>query len=85
MTTAQDHPRRAGGKKAKKPSRSTYMLDRYTNAAPDFTERIVAGGTTSSMVNAAAIQRQREAEAQRAIDEFDRKWAEASGRNHGSQ
>lgn len=61
------------------------MLDRYTNAEPDFTERIAAGGTSHTMVNAAATQRQREAEAQRAINEFDRRWAQASNGNHASQ
>ncbi|KAK7926465.1 hypothetical protein PG985_003463 [Apiospora marii] len=83
MTIAQDRPKRGGNKKAKKSSRSTCMLDRYTDADPDFTERIAAGGTSHGMFNAAAIQRQREAEAQRAIDEFDRKWAEASRGSHG--
>ncbi|KAK8120002.1 uncharacterized protein PG998_004628 [Apiospora kogelbergensis] len=69
--TSQDRPKKGGNKKAKQPS---YMLGRYTDAKPDFTERIEASRASSGAVDAAVVRRQREAEASRAIDEFDRKW-----------
>jgi len=57
------------------------MLARYTDAEPDFTERIEASRASYGMADAAVIRLQREAEANRAIEEFDRKWKEASSKN----
>ncbi|KAK7996385.1 hypothetical protein PG989_004425 [Apiospora arundinis] len=79
--TTQDRPRKGSGKKSKK---TPYMVGRYIEAEPGFTERMAAGRTNYGMVDEAAIQQQRQAEAKRAIDEFDLKWKEASSANHKS-
>ncbi|KAK8104906.1 hypothetical protein PG999_008265 [Apiospora kogelbergensis] len=60
--TSQDRPKKGA---TRKPNR---------HAKPDFTERMEASRASSGAVDAAVVRRQREAEASRAIDEFDRKW-----------
>ncbi|KAK8009849.1 hypothetical protein PG990_008814 [Apiospora arundinis] len=76
--TTQDRPRKGPVKKSKK---TPYMIGRYIEAEPGFTERMAAGRTNYGMVDEAAIQQQRQAEAKKAIDKFDLKWKEASSTN----